>query len=176
MARYDRHTGFDRQLLGCDFVPHRGNGGRRRSDENQSGRLHGAREVGVFGKKPIAGMHGPALGGHGRGDDLFCIKIGVASLRAADGHRLVGHLAKEAPAVGLGIDGHRPDTQTFTGAYDAHGDFASIGDQNLIEHDKPHSGMFPCLRSGLLASFPSSTCSVRIRRWRVSRGKITSSI
>ncbi len=52
----------------------------------------------------------------------------------ADVVRLVGLLHVQGVAVGVGVDGDRLDAQLGAGADDAHGDFATVGDQDLSNH------------------------------------------
>jgi hypothetical protein len=40
-------------------------------------------------------------------------------------------------AIYVGVDGHNLNTHFVTGAYDAHGNLATIRDENLLEHEAP---------------------------------------
>ena len=62
------------------------------------------------------------------------IAVGRGAVSDADG--LVGNLDMHRVGVRLGIDGHRFDVHLAAGADDAHGDFTTVGDQDLFKHDR----------------------------------------
>src|SRR5882672_2564605 len=52
-------------------------------------------------------------------------------------HGFVGQLHVARLAVGIGVDGHRPDAHLAGRLDDAAGDFAAVGNKYLAEHDQP---------------------------------------
>ena len=79
-------------------------------------------------------MHGvgPALANHvqyGVG-----IEIALGRRLAAEGIGLVGQAHMQGVAVELGIDRHRGDAHLASRAYNADGDFTSIGNQDFLGH------------------------------------------
>jgi hypothetical protein len=49
--------------------------------------------------------------------------------------------------IGLGVDGESTDAEVLAGADDAEGDFASIGDEDFVEHE----GKWEAGKRGFLA-------------------------
>src|SRR5690606_29324540 len=64
---------------------------------------------------------------------------GVARRRRPDAHALVGEADMHRVGVGGGMDGDRLDSQLLAGAQHPQGDFAAIGDQDLLEHCPAYS-------------------------------------
>ena len=64
-------------------------------------------------------------------------------------HRLVGHLDMRRARIGVRIDRDRLDAHLAGGLDHAAGDFAAVGDQDLLEHTVPvflperHPGLDP---------------------------------
>ena len=90
-------------------------------------------------------------------------QVGLDRGRRTDAHGLVGVTDVQSADIGIGVDGHRLDAHLPTGAHDAHGDLAPVGDEQAPEgwpgvprHRRPcrrpvfaqrhQSGMLPCLR------------------------------
>src|SRR5205085_288604 len=113
-------------------------------------------------------------------DDLVHHEVGLARGRRSDVHRLVGELDMARVLVGIGVDGHRLDAHLPGGLDDAAGDFAAVGNEDLVEHvlvpRADQRGMLPCLRHGLSIFLSRSITSERQMRLRVSCGWITSSM
>ena len=61
-------------------------------------------------------------------------------------HRLVGHLHVNRIAIGIRIDRNRGDPHLARGFDDAAGDFATVGNQDFLEHsmDLPIRPCFYC--------------------------------
>ena len=79
--------------------------------------------------------------------DLFPVE------EAFDGSRtykvgLVGFLDVDAGRIRFGIDRRRRDVELATATDNAHGDFATIGNQDLPKHDGIARGLEPQLTSG----------------------------
>jgi hypothetical protein len=62
-------------------------------------------------------------------------QVGLVSLRRTDMHSLVGHGHMERVPVRIRIDRHGFDAHAPRGLDDAAGDLATIGDQDLVEHE-----------------------------------------
>ncbi len=99
-----------------------------RADENEAGFFAGTGERGVFGEEAVAGMDGVAGGAAGNVDELVDAQIAFAGRRGADGISFVGETNVEGGAVGFAEHGDGADAEFATGAKDADGDFAAIGD------------------------------------------------
>ena len=124
-------------LLGFDLVAHRVDGARIGTDEGNAGSSQRLGEGGAFGQEAIARMHGLGAGLLASLHDLLDQQVGLGGGGRADVHLLVGHFHMEGARVGVGIDRHGPDTHAAGGLDDAAGDFAAIGDENLLEHGTP---------------------------------------
>ena len=70
----------------------------------------------------------------GRLDDGITTQIGVARRRRADPDRFVAGAHMAGAGVGIGVDRHRANAEPAGGSGNAAGDFAAIGDQDLVEH------------------------------------------
>ena len=123
------------ELLRRDLVAHRGDRRVLRADEHDAGGLHVARERLVLRQEAVARMHGLGAGLLARGDDAIHREVGLARRRRADAHGFVGEFDVPRVAVGLGVDGDGRDAHRARGADHAAGDFAAVGDQDLLEHE-----------------------------------------
>jgi hypothetical protein len=70
-------------------------------------------------------------------DDPVGAQVAVGALGSADADGFVCELDVERLDVGLGVDGEGFDAQFAAGADNAQGDFAAVGDQNLLDHVGP---------------------------------------
>src|SRR5205823_6153692 len=81
----------------------------------------------------VAGVDRVHVGDFRRADDGGDVEIAARALRRADADRLVGEAYVGAVAIGLRVNRHRLDSQLFAGGDDANGNFAPIGDQDLLK-------------------------------------------
>jgi hypothetical protein len=182
VAGHDRYPGFLRQLLGGEFVAHRGDRVERRADEDDPRRLERAREIRVLGQKAIARMDRLGAGRAAGGEDGGDLQVALRRGGRTDAHGLIGLAHMEGVGIGVAEDGNRLDAHALGGAHDAAGDLAAIGDEDFAKHRVAlievarHSGMLSCFFHGLASSLPRSIDSERQTRCRVDRGVITSSI
>ena len=91
----------------------------------------------AFGQEAVARMHGFGAGVAAGLHDTVDHEIGLRRGRRADMDRLVRHLDMQRVAVGVGIDRDRLDAHAPCRLDDPARDFATIGDQNLLEHVCP---------------------------------------
>ncbi len=134
MAGNGGNAGFGRELLGGDLVAHGLDGADRRADEGDAFLLQRGGEGGVFGEKAVARMHRIGTGLADRLQDALDDDVGLGRRRRTDMHRLIRHLHMQRIAVGIRIDRDGGDAQTTGRLDDAAGDFAAIGDEDLLEH------------------------------------------
>ena len=133
IARHHRYAGRFHQRLGRRFRAHEPDGRGRGTDEHQARVGAGLREIGVLGKKSVAGMHGLRAGlAHGV-DDGVDAEIAVLCRRRADQHRLVGERDMHRIAIGVGEHRDRAQSHAPGRADDPAGDLAAVGDQELVE-------------------------------------------
>src|SRR5215813_5864098 len=78
-------------------------------------------------------MNGIDVGDLRRADDRRDIQIAARALRRADADRLIGESHMRAVAIGLGVNRDGLDPEFLAGGDDANGDFAAIGDQDLLK-------------------------------------------
>ena len=96
-ARNGRHARLLPPLRGRR--PCRPSGGSSRAvgpDEDEPGRLDRGGELGILGKKAIAGMDGVGAGRPGRGENGVAVEIGFRRLRGTDVDRLRRRAARPA--------------------------------------------------------------------------------
>ena len=65
------------------------------------------------------------------------VEVALGRGLPAEGVRLVGQADVQGVAVELGVHGDGGDPELAAGADDPHGDLASVGDQDLLEHAAP---------------------------------------
>ena len=92
-------------------------------------------------------MDGLGVGDFGGADDGRDVEVTQAGGGGADANRLIGQLDVFRLAVGLGVDNDRANSQVATGALDAQGDFAAVGNQNLLKHGHWGAGYVSVLSS-----------------------------
>ncbi len=123
-----------------DLVAHRLDGFPVGANEDDPRLIERLRETRALGQEAVAGMHGLRAGPLAGLDDLVDHKIGLRRGRRPDGDRLVGHLDVQGVLVGLGIDSDGVDPHATRSLDDPAGDFAAVGDENLLEHLRPRRG------------------------------------
>ena len=79
-------------------------------------------------------MDGVDIGDFGGANDAIGAKIAVGAFGPANADGLISQLNMERLDIGLGIDGQSLDAQFTTCPDDAEGDFAAIGDEDLLNH------------------------------------------
>ena len=70
----------------------------------------------------------------GRLDDRVTAQIGLACRRRADPDRFVAGARMAGVGIGIGVDRDRANAEPAGGGGNTAGDFATIGDQDLVEH------------------------------------------
>ena len=100
-----------------------------RSDKYEPGALHHRGEAGVLRQEAVAGMDGVGAARDRRGDDGLLVQVGSCRMRRPDFRDFVRHPGGQHLPVGGAdrLDG--ADTERLRGAYDADGDFPTIGDE-----------------------------------------------
>ena len=141
------------------------------ADEDDAGLGERLREGRALGEEAVARMH--RLGARllaGR-DDLVDREIGLRRRGRADGDRLVGHLDVQRVLVGLGIDGDGLDPHSTRGLDDPAGDFAAVGDQNLLEHLPPVARKARVLSDWgrSIGRRPAGKQDAAVRPWQIDR-------
>ncbi len=110
IAGHAGHAGFDHAALGARLVAHHIDGVGWRADEGEASVLDGARKRRVLGQEAVAGMDRGRAGGLPLLRESFDGEIGVGRRARPDAERLVGARYMERAGVGIGIDGHRPQS------------------------------------------------------------------
>ena len=130
-ARDDIDARFHRQLLGFDLVAHRGDGIRRRADEDDALGVQRLAEAFALGEEAIARMDGVGAGRLAGLDDLVGQQIGLGGGRRADMDGFIGHQHMRRAGVGIGIDRDGLDAHLLGRARDTARNFATVRDQDL---------------------------------------------
>ncbi len=133
-AGNDRGATADRSEAARHLVGHLVHGGRRWADELDAQLGDRPGEFGVLGEEPVAGVHrvGAAALDHFEHD--VGVDVALGGGLTTERIRLIGEAHVECLAVEFGIHRHRGDAHLSGGADDSNGDFATIGDQDLLEH------------------------------------------
>ena len=134
------HAGHAGRLGGdarADLVAHHLDRFGRRADEGHAAVGDGPGEVGVLREEPVAGVDavGPAL--LDGVEDGLGVQVALGRRLAAEGVRLVGHPDVQGFAVEVGVDGDGGDAHLAAGPDDTDGDFAAVGDEDLLQHAGP---------------------------------------
>ena len=140
-ARHDGHARRARRRPRRRLVAHGANGLRRRSDKDQAGGRHRFGETRILGKKSISGMDRAGPGLARGGNDRVDVEIALAGRRRTDADCLVGIAHGEAVLVGLAVHRDGAQIELLRRTDDAHGDFAAIGNQELVEHAGSSGGL-----------------------------------
>src|ERR1019366_5885782 len=133
-ARDDGRAGGDGGAAGGGLGAPGADGGGGGSDEGDAGGLAGGGEIGVLAEEAVAGVYGVGAVAAGGVEDAVDAEVAFGRGAGADVGGLVGHADVEGGAVGVGEDSDAGDAHFAQRAYDADGDLAAIGDQDLAEH------------------------------------------
>ena len=120
--------------LGLDLVAHQSDVLGLRADESDLVLFKNIGETRVFRQETIARMNGVSAGDLAGRDDRGDVEVAVARVRRADAYALIGELDVHRVFVGGRIDRDGRDAELLGRAHDSQRNFASVGDQNLIEH------------------------------------------
>ena len=145
LGRFDRvvpardgvDLGLVRQLLRGDLVAHRRDRIVLRADEDDALFLDLAAKASFSRQEAVARMHRLGAGLLAGRDDPVGLQVALAAGRGADVHGLVGQLDMARVPVGVGVDGDGRDAHLLRGLDDAAGDFAAVGDQDLLNMVRP---------------------------------------
>ena len=131
---HDRRAAALRRPAARHLVAHLLDRRRRRSDERHAEVGDRPGEVGVLGEEPVAGMHAVGTAAGDDVEDRRGVEVALGRRLAAEGVGLVGEPHVQGVAIELGVHGHRADAELASGAHDAHGDLAAVGDEDLLQH------------------------------------------
>ena len=93
-----------------------------------------AREVGVLGEEAVAGVDAVGAAVADRAEDRVGVEVALGCRLPAEGVRLVGQPDVQGVPIELGVDRDGLDAELASGADHAHGDLATVGDQDLLQH------------------------------------------
>ena len=96
--------------------------------------LADAGELRVLGQKPVARVDGLGAGVLRGGDDAGHHQVALVGGSGPDAHRLIGIVHGQRVLVLGGEHRDGLHAELFGRAHDAQGDFAAIGDKDLVEH------------------------------------------
>ena len=106
-----------------------------RAEEDQAGGVTGLDEAGVLGQETIARVHALGAALAGDGDQLVDVEIGLGGGTFAEAVGFIGLAYEGGFTVGFCVDGDALDTEGTQRALDSGGDGATVGNQDLVEHD-----------------------------------------
>ncbi len=117
------------------LVAHRGDGGRRRPDEDQPGVRAGRREPGVLGQEAVARVHrlrsAAACGVH----DPLDGEVALRCARRPDPDGGVGQPDVQRPRVRVGVHRDGPQAEPAQGPDDPDRDLAAVGHEHAVERE-----------------------------------------
>jgi hypothetical protein len=123
-----------RRALRLDLVAHDPDMLRLGADERDVVVFQHLGEGRILGEEAVAWMHRIRAGDLAGGDQGGDVEVGIACHGRADADALVGEANVHGVCIGGGVDRDGCDAELLGGALDAKGDFAPIGDQDLVEH------------------------------------------
>ena len=91
-------------------------------------------ELGILGEEAVSGMDGIRIGDFRSGDDIGDVEVALGTLGRADADGLIRKADVKAFRIRGGVHGHRLDAHLLARADDPQGDFATVGDQDFLEH------------------------------------------
>ena len=124
--------------LGGDLVAHGLDRLDGRTDEHDSRGFQRRGEFGVLREESVAGMNRLRPGAAGSVDDRVDVEIALSRGGGADADRDVRLGDVTGVGVGIAEHGYRTDAHLAQRADDAHGDLASVGDQDGVESRRRH--------------------------------------
>ena len=99
------------------------------ADPDKTGIDAGGRHLGALREKPVSRVDGVRTGGPGGVDHGADRQVAVTRVGCTDGDRLVGGARVRGFAIDGRADGDGLDAELATGADDAQGDLAAVGDE-----------------------------------------------
>ena len=148
-ARHDRNAQALGRAFRLDLVAHDADMVAGRADEGDVVRRQDVGELGVLRQEAVAGMHGVGAGDFAGSDDLVDVEIAVARRRRADAHAFVGEAHMHRVGVGGRMHDHRLDAELLARAQHPKGDFAAVGYEDLLEHERLLSRRYSMTTSGM---------------------------
>ncbi len=133
-AGRDGDPGFARAGASGIFVAHRMHRAGRWADELDLAAVANFCEVRILREKPVTGMDRIDVAYFRRAHDAVHLQIAVGTRGGANANRFVGQLHMQRIHVRFGVNRQRPDAQLLTGTDHPQRDFATVRDQNLLEH------------------------------------------
>jgi hypothetical protein len=131
---HDRDARGDGDPAGLVLAPHPLDDVGGRADEGH-GRLRArAGERRVLRQEPVAGVDRLRARAPRRVEHRLDREVRLGRRRGAEAQRRVGRADVWRAAVGVGVDGDRPEPERPRGAQDPQRDLAAVGDQHRGEH------------------------------------------
>ena len=91
----------------------------------------------IFGEETVARVDRVAAAGYCRRDDAVPAEIGCLGRWRSDWYGSVGKRDVQGGGVCFRVDGYGGNPQFLASANNTHGDFATVGDENSLEHGLP---------------------------------------
>ncbi len=181
-AGHQRHAAFLRQRAGARLVAQQRELRGRGADEAHARAGAGLGEGGVLAQEAVARVQRVAALGGGDAQQLPAVEVGggAAGLQR-HGHVGGGHMG--GPGVVLRVHGDAGHAQLLQRAHQAQRDFATVGDQDSLEHSASDSiaasacwkrvgvDFHPISRSRRRSTLPAPVAG-RASRKRTSRGTL----
>jgi hypothetical protein len=134
-AWHDGHTSTAHQVARADLVAEGSDRGGARTNETDADVVAHFSKVGVLGQKPVARMNCISSGDLRCADDVGDVQVAAVAGRGSDANGFVRQQHAQRVAIGLRVGDDRADAHLLAGSDDAHGDLATIGDEDLLKQD-----------------------------------------
>jgi hypothetical protein len=128
--RDDRDARVSHQRARRGLAAHQLDRLRGRADPDEPGLVYRASEVRVLGEEAVPGVHGLRTGGAGGADQLVDDEIALGRGLPAERECLVRGRHVARPAVGVGVDGDRPQAELAERPEDADRDLSAVGHED----------------------------------------------
>ena len=132
VAGDNRHSSALRNLLRENFRAHLPDRFHRGPHVEQASALAILSKGSIFGEKAIARVDRIRATGAGDVEQTGAIQIALGGLRGTEQVRFIGKVRMGRVAVGFRIDRDGAQAKLSGSAYDAHGDFTTVGNEELL--------------------------------------------
>ncbi len=166
-ARHAWDSGLGHQGDRRDLVAHQADGFRLRPDPREPALFHALGKIGTLGQEAVARVDGDRVRDFRGTDDRGHVQVAVAAGRRPDAHRFISQQDMLESRIGGRMHGDRLDAQLAAGPQDPQRYFASIGNDDLVQHEA---------YSTMNRGWPNSTGSPLLIRTARTRPAISDSI
>ena len=104
------------------------------ANKNKASIFDGFGKIGILGQKTITRMNGISTSQFGCGQNSRHIQVALTGWTWPNTHSFIDKTEMHGIGIGLRVDTHSSDTQSFTGAGDPQCNFATVGNEDFLQH------------------------------------------